>query len=288
MENLGVTFRKIREMKGLTLKETSDDTITVSFLSKFERGESKISVERFLVLLSNLRVTLEEFIHISSWKLDFEDLMEKITTYYINNNVQGLSYLKEKEMKNFNNNENKKAYYSYYNAIMISSMIAEINDEEIDPDYINILTDYLFGIEYWGVYEIMIIGNSMSVIPNKTLDLLLRELDDKLEYFGGISEKVYILRLFLLSNAVTKFLRSRNLELANYYINKIEKTNIQDSFLTIHFNQMYSKTVLNYLTGSEEESMEKINGLLNILKTLNLETEYISYKRDFYNHYYHK
>ena len=44
---MGALLKKIRLSKNLTLKELASDYLSVSFLSKFERGESDISLSRF-------------------------------------------------------------------------------------------------------------------------------------------------------------------------------------------------------------------------------------------------
>lgn len=44
MTKLGATVRQIRQNKGLTLAAVADSQITESFLSKFERGVTDISV----------------------------------------------------------------------------------------------------------------------------------------------------------------------------------------------------------------------------------------------------
>ena len=40
---MGALFKKFRLSKNLTLKDVAGDFLSVSFLSKFERGESEIS-----------------------------------------------------------------------------------------------------------------------------------------------------------------------------------------------------------------------------------------------------
>ena len=57
---MGALLKKIRLSKNLTLKELASDYLSVSFLSKFERGESDISLSRFFLLLDKLDVSIEE------------------------------------------------------------------------------------------------------------------------------------------------------------------------------------------------------------------------------------
>ena len=54
MENLypfGATFKYLREVRGLSLKEAASDIVSPQFLSQFEKGDKGISLENFAKLL---------------------------------------------------------------------------------------------------------------------------------------------------------------------------------------------------------------------------------------------
>lgn len=61
LAKMGELFKQIRISKRLTLKDVAGDYLSISFLSKFERGESDISLSRFFQLLEQLDVSVEEF-----------------------------------------------------------------------------------------------------------------------------------------------------------------------------------------------------------------------------------
>src|SRR5699024_10854915 len=50
-----------REEKGYSLRQVSKGILSASFLSKFERGESDISLSHFLRIIDRLNITLDEF-----------------------------------------------------------------------------------------------------------------------------------------------------------------------------------------------------------------------------------
>ena len=52
--DIGSLTKKIRLSKKLSLKDVAGDYLSVSFLSKFERGESEISLSRFPVSYTHL------------------------------------------------------------------------------------------------------------------------------------------------------------------------------------------------------------------------------------------
>ncbi|MCY7185295.1 helix-turn-helix domain-containing protein, partial [Streptococcus gallolyticus] len=60
-ENLGKSFKMLRESKGLSQKEIAGDIISIAQLSRFERGISSINAETLYNCLENMNVSVEEF-----------------------------------------------------------------------------------------------------------------------------------------------------------------------------------------------------------------------------------
>ena len=99
---MGALLKKIRLSKNLTLKELASDYLSVSFLSKFERGESDISLSRFFLLLDKLDVSIEEFYGIlyQDNPTQTERLLESASKAYYQNDVLSLQkYVGEERHK---------------------------------------------------------------------------------------------------------------------------------------------------------------------------------------------
>ena len=99
---MGALLKKIRLSKNLTLKELASDYLSVSFLSKFERGESDISLSRFFLLLDKLDVSIEEFYGILSQDnpTHTEKLLESASkAYYQNDSLSLQKYAGEERHK---------------------------------------------------------------------------------------------------------------------------------------------------------------------------------------------
>ena len=62
--NEGELFRKLRKDRGFSLEQVSDEINSVSFISKFEKGQSNISFLRFERLLQNVNVSMDEFLYL--------------------------------------------------------------------------------------------------------------------------------------------------------------------------------------------------------------------------------
>jgi Rgg/GadR/MutR family transcriptional activator len=62
MGTFGTTFRSIRKSKMITLKDIEAQTgITSSFISRFERGKSDITLTNMVTILSAINIDLQEF-----------------------------------------------------------------------------------------------------------------------------------------------------------------------------------------------------------------------------------
>ena len=60
--NLGQVFKNLRTNRHISLKQISNEEVSVSQLSRFERGESDLSIGKLLIALENMNVEVSEFI----------------------------------------------------------------------------------------------------------------------------------------------------------------------------------------------------------------------------------
>lgn len=63
---LGKTFRSIRQNRNITLQQLASKDVSLSQLSRFERGESDLSVTKFLTALDSMQVEISEFMDIAA------------------------------------------------------------------------------------------------------------------------------------------------------------------------------------------------------------------------------
>ncbi|WP_413218005.1 helix-turn-helix domain-containing protein, partial [Streptococcus pneumoniae] len=53
MEQIGKVFRQLRESRNISLRQATGGQFSPSMLSRFETGQSELSVEKFLFALEN-------------------------------------------------------------------------------------------------------------------------------------------------------------------------------------------------------------------------------------------
>ena len=259
---MGALLKKIRLSKNLTLKELASDYLSVSFLSKFERGESDISLSRFFLLLDKLDVSIEEFYGILSQDnpTHTEKLLESASKAYYQNDILLLQKYAREERHKFEVTQDKSFLY---NSIMLESFLASVSNKEVDENKVRELTDYLFSIEQWGKRELIILGNSMSFISTQTLNILTKEIVYRTRLFGN-SDSNQRIRLSLLINAASEFLRRDELDLIN-------DSGIPEVLLYERHELIFVMGTYLIKSGEGTEGRNLIEGCLETLRTLGAE-----------------
>lgn len=60
--NPGLTLRKVRKSKQISLCYVADEHLSKSKISRFERGESEMIYSRLINILDKLNISLDEFL----------------------------------------------------------------------------------------------------------------------------------------------------------------------------------------------------------------------------------
>lgn len=269
--HIGTLFNNLRKNKKMSLKDVSGDLISLSFISKFERGESEISLARFLLLLNNLNVTIYEFHHLYQYEYpnEIEDLMTKVSINFSKRDISGFKEILREENEKYQST-GKKRYL--YNSIMLKTFIADLTNTPLDKEDITTLTDFLFGTEYWSKYERLLLGNSMPSINIDSLNLLLKELLKDSEKVT-LTESNYILKIELILNAVDDAFKRKRVDYAIEYLTYLE------TIMVPSVKQVYEKILLDfYLTmirlikDKDERAKKEVVDIFQCLRTLSLES----------------
>ncbi|MDG4499352.1 Rgg/GadR/MutR family transcriptional regulator [Streptococcus suis] len=169
---LGITLRKVRKGKQISLCSVADEHLSKSQISRFERGESEISCIRLINILDKLHITLDEFLilHDEDYTKteSFANLVQYIRIQYSSQNINNIACLLS-NTSNYNLNSIEKT--------MVKSILHTI-DSTITPSNEELLqlTDYLFKVEKWGYYEIILLGNCVRSINYNSYFLLTKEM----------------------------------------------------------------------------------------------------------------
>lgn len=234
---LGITLRKIRKGKQISLCSIADSNLSKSQISRFERGESEISCIRLINVLDKLHVTLDEFLilHDDDYtnSESFANLVQYICKQYSSQSIDNIACLLS-DTTNYTLDPLEKTMVKSILHTMDSRIIP--SDEELLQ-----LTDYLFKVEKWGYYEIIIFGNCARTINYNSYFLLTKELLKNYIYSSlNKTNKRMVTQLAI--NCLILSIDEEKFSNCSYLISKI-KTLLDNEL------NFYEQTVFLYATG---------------------------------------
>lgn len=246
---LGMTLRKVCKGKQVSLSSVADEHLSKSQISRFERGESEISCARLINILDKLHISFDEFLILHDQDYTktelFANLVQYIRKQYssqdINNIVCLLSDSSNYTLNSFEKTMVKSILYTMDSTIFPS-------DEELLQ-----LTDYLFKVEKWGYYEIILLGNCVRTINYKSYFLLTKEMLNNYLYSSlNKTNKRIVTQLAI--NCFILSIDKEEFSNCSYLISEIK------SLLDNELN-FYEQTVFLYATGYFEFKRQSNSGI---------------------------
>lgn len=247
----GITLRTLRKKKGITLQTLASGVCSVSFLSKFERGESDISLHLMTSLLEKLMISFEEFLFIHhDYSLNQVELFfKRADTLYLARDLDGLALLKEEQLIKW---QTYGLGTHINNALLLEvyeGIIGETpKSEEVQRVNVQRLSDYLFGVEEWGYYELSLYSGTMLLLePDMVITL------SKTAYFKSVRFREY--------EKITTLVTSVLLNTVIYLLGPVNR--FKEPFkYTSELNQFFN--FLDEITSPEQRLIERLH--VNYLK----------------------
>lgn len=267
---LGITLKG----KQISICSVADEHLSKSQISRFERGESEISCIRLINILDKLHVTLDEFLILHDEDYTntgtFANLVQYIRKQYLSQNINNIKSLLS-DSSNYILNSFEKT--------MVKSILHTL-DSQITPsdDELLQLIDYLFTVEKWGYYEIILLGNCVRTINYNSYFLLTKEMLNNYIYSSlNKTNKRIVTQLAI--NCFILSIDKEEFSNCSYLINVIK------GLLENELN-FYEQTVFLYATGYYEfkrqlssgiETMKQAIQVLDILGEDKLKLHYTSH-----------
>lgn len=253
---LGKTLRKIRKSKQVSINSIADEHLSKSQISRFERGESEISCIRLINILDKLHITLDEFLILhdsdNKKKVSFAQLVHYIRKEYSQQNVNNIKSLL---------NGSTTHHLNSFEQTMVKSIIFTL-DENVSPSESDLedLTDYLFKVENWGYYEIILLANCIRTIQYNTAFLLTKEMLKNYIY-STLNKTNKRLVTQLAINCLIVSIDKKIFQNCTFLIEEIRK------LLKNELNY-YEQTVFLYATGYFEFEMKNQSGVEKMQQAL--------------------
>ncbi len=202
MKNFGEVFKKFRESRGLRLKDVAKAGISTSQLSRFEKGETDLTISKFMLILDEINMPIEEFMYaVHDFHRDeLNELLSKVRHFVSNHDVEGMKKLLYSQMET----EDKREKFHQINIILLKIRLQDLSGESYySSDDLSYLTDYLFSVEYWGYYELLIFMNTLYVLKHDVFMVLAREMSRRSDFYKEIPNNRRLISTMLLNGYIT-------------------------------------------------------------------------------------
>lgn len=275
MNTYGIAFHQLRKERGYTLINTAKGIMSKSGLSKFERGESDISLSKFLALLERIGIKMEEFeYYANGYKHnEFRSLIIKIERACTHRDLNLLKYLANTQKEKYQATNDIKCHLI---SIMITIMYDNFAETKITSSKdLADLNDYFFSLTNWSYFELSIFCNVMSGLNRSTLKMLLQELIHKSHNFSEITDNNKLI-LIIIINSTFVFFEDEDYPYCQYLLkvidNFIEEKNFYYRFLVLLMQECVKLKINN------RQSSGKMDELQNVLKILAPDTLIINFQ----------
>ena len=155
-ENWGKTFRELRELRNFSLSKVAGQVISKQQLSKFELGQSDITLQNLVAILENLGLSFEEYLsHVRNFEMLKEDeLFERINFLEETGDWEALVKFYQNLKKRYKDTQKEQ---DLWYALGAKAVLAyHQSDYQLTEDEVSQLADYLFSILEWGNKEVML------------------------------------------------------------------------------------------------------------------------------------
>ena len=202
MKNFGEIFKKFRESRGLKLKDVAKAGISTSQLSRFEKGETDLTISKFMLILNEINMPIDEFMYaVHDFHRDeLNELLSKVRHFVSNRDVEGMKKLLYSQMEL----QDKRGKFHQINTILLKIRLQDLSGENYyDEKDLDGLTDYLFSVEYWGNYELLIFMNTLDALKHDVFIVLAREMSRRSDFYKEIPNNRRLISTMLLNGYIT-------------------------------------------------------------------------------------
>lgn len=263
--NYGSFFRKLRTDKNISISSLADEYISKGMISKFERDESEISVSRFYHLLNKIRVRSNEFELAKNMynPSGFEALLREIQKYTLEENYVKLKKIALSQLEEWNRTN---SIYSYLNYIMVIAIVNNHDDVPTEVEHIDFLINYLFKCENWGLYELILYSNSMSILPIETILVFSKSLPQKILLLKDASNILEITINAIINTLILCIEHNREEE-GFFFIKVIEDFSLSETmiFERMLFN-LYKGVFISKFSNDKQLGNKLIKDSLSLLQ----------------------
>lgn len=263
-ENIGSCFSALRKSKHIPVSNIVGENISNSQYHRFVKNESDVSFNKFLLMLDQINITLEEFVFLAFDSSDpLKKGMLKVKEAFEKEDIDTLKSLAITFKEEHRKNEQIKFLHLSY---VCDSLISKIEDSKNIPHGFLELKKYLLNVENWGHYELVLFNNTFFLFDEETVynffNQAKRTAINYQELFSHIREVIK-----LDSNVILFFLERNRAVFAVEVINDLETLQLSNE-------QLYEKSLVKFWQITKQYLIGEKN---NAIKDMELLQKFFSF-----------
>lgn len=274
----GKIVSKLRKNKNYSLENACRNTMTKSFLSKYEREKVNISVTKFFKLLDNLNVEYDEIDYIKNgYRLSSKRRVEeRIIMAFQKIDLEELEKLNRELIQELETTED---IFFLHNHLLVYSLICRVKNEKIDEEKVLPIKYYLFNTQYWGYYELRLFTNMMFIYDLETLEFLIEKALKEVYLYRDLNANQDDLARMLINRVLCCFDQHNNRK-AQKYLKTIESIGVKETAFFEKVTIEFLNGILLIKNGHKTSGEEKCLFSLEVFKRLGMK-EYASYYKNY-------
>ena len=267
MEQIGKVFRQLRESRNISLRQATGGQFSPSMLSRFETGQSELSVEKFLFALENISASVEEILFLArGFQYDTDsELRKEIIDVLDPKNIAPLEGLYRREYQKQVDSQNKQKHI--LNAIIIKSYMKGLDERvELTTEEAKVLHDYLFSTEIWGRYELHLFSVSSPFLSVSLFIRYVREMV-KSDFLMEMSGNRNLFHTILL-NGFLASIECEEFTNASYFKRVIKEHFYKENETYFRIVYLWAEGLLDSKQGRVKEGQKKMEDAVRIFEML--------------------
>lgn len=264
MQKFGEIFKKFRESRGIRLKDVAKAGISTSQLSRFEKGQTDLTISKFMLILDEINMPIDEFMYaVHDFHRDeLNELLAKIQFFVSTHDINGLKKLLNSQLKS----EPKREKFHHINIILLKIRLQDLSGENYyTEDDLKDLTDYLFSVEYWGYYELLIFANTLDVLKHETLMVLAKEMSRRSDFYKEIPNNRRMISIMLLNVYITCIERGELID-ALYFEKQLNQCFFIETEIYERLVFQYAQNYYQYKKEGSNQSIIEMKKCIDAMK----------------------
>ena len=179
----GLVYKAIREERGFTQKEAAGTTVTPHFLRQFEQGKSRITIQKFEEILSNIGIDKETFDSLKTqmFPTEFHKLQSQVADLAYKREFKKILSLINQPLENPGIAEHYVIANRVVNKFAIANIIGDSFLTPKDYQELEYIKNYLSELDDWNKIEVNIFSSILPHFSIEFLDYRLYHLLDTLK-----------------------------------------------------------------------------------------------------------